>query len=87
MLAILPKLDLLPKEVLDDLAKVGVEIGAERVRGLIQASPADADLLSPFITALERELGMEPRVAREVGEVAEDIRRDLAELREGRAGV
>ena len=86
MLAILPKLDLLPKEVLDDLAKVGVEIGAERVRGLIQASPA-ADLLSPFITALEREMGMEPRVAREVEEVAEDIRRDLAKLREGRAGV
>ena len=38
-------------------------------------------------TALERELGVEPRVAREVEEVAEDIRRDLAESREARAGV
>ena len=36
----------------------------------------------PLSTALELELGVEPRVAQEVREIAEDIRRDLAKLRE-----
>ena len=85
-LAILPELDSLPKDVLDDLVSCSVEVGPERMRELVGASPS-VDILLPLTTALERELGMEPRVAREVGEVAEDIRRDLAELREGRAGV
>ena len=85
-LAILPELDSLPKDVLDDLVSCSVEVGAERMLELVGASPA-AELLLPLTTALERELGMEPRVAREVEEVAEDIRRDLAKLREGRAGV
>ena len=85
MLAILPKLDPLPGEILNALAEFVVEIGAERMRELIQASPA-ADLLLPLTTALEWELGLEPRVAREVEEVAEDIRRDLGKLREARAG-
>ena len=85
MLAILPKLDPLPGEILDALAEFVVEIGAERMRELIQASPA-ADLLLPLTTALEWDLGLEPRVAREVEEVAGDIRRDLEKLRDARAG-
>ena len=32
---------------------------------------------------MERELGKEPRVAREVEEVAQDIRKELARMREG----
>ena len=84
MLAILPKLDSLPWEILDALAEFVVEIGAERMRELIQASSA-ADLLLPLTTALEWELGLEPRVAREVEEVAGDIRRGLEKLREARA--
>ena len=36
-----------------------------------QRSPA------PLRTALERELGLEPRLAKEVEEIAEDIRREL----------
>ena len=85
-LAILPDLDSLPKDVLDDLVSCSVEVGAERMLELVGASPS-VDILLPLTTALERELGMEPRVAREVEEVAEDIRRDLAKLREGRVGV
>ena len=50
-----------------------IEIGSERMVELIQASPS-ANLLLPLTTALEQELGREPRVAREVAEVAEDIR-------------
>ena len=84
-LAILPELDSLPKDVLDDLASCSIEVGAERMLELVGASPA-AELLLPLTTALERELGMESRVAREVEEVAEDIRRDLARLREGCSG-
>ena len=84
MLAILPKLDPLSREHMDALVEFSVEIGAERMRGLVQASPA-ADLLSPLTTALEWELGLEPRVAREIEEIAKDIRRDLGRAREARA--
>ena len=83
MLAILPKLDSLPSAVLHALTALSVDLGPVRMRELIQASPA-ADLLLPLTTALEWELGLEPRVAREVEEVAEDIRRDLAKLKEDR---
>ena len=84
VLAILPKLGPLPTESLDALVEFIIDIGAERMRELIQASPA-AELLLPLTTALEWELGLTPRVAREVEEVAGDIRRRLEELREARA--
>ncbi len=85
MLAVLPRLDAFPKEVLDGLSRIAVALGEERTRDLIQASPA-ADLLLPLTTALEKSLGEEPRVAKEVEEVAEDIRRDLEELRKSMTG-
>ena len=81
ILTILPNLDSLPKEGLDALMAFSIEIGLERMVDLIQAS-ASANLLLPLTTALEQELGREPRVALEVAEVAEDIRKDLARLRE-----
>ena len=81
ILTILPDLDSLPKESLDALMAFSIEIGLERMVELIQASPS-ANLLLPLTTALEQELGHEPRVALEVAEVAEDIRKDLARLRE-----
>ena len=84
MLAILPELDSLPSAVLHTLMNFSIDLGPTRMRELVQASPA-ADLLLPLTTALEWELGLEPRVAREVEEVAQDIRRDLAKLKEARA--
>ena len=81
VLALLPEIGSLPKENLDALMFFSVALGAERMREFIKSSPS-ANLLLPLTTALERELGLEPRVAREVEEVAEDIRRDLANLRE-----
>ena len=51
---------------------------------LIKSSPA-GDLLLPLSTALERELGLEPRVARGVEEIAEDIRRELLDWRKNEA--
>ena len=81
ILTILPNLDSLPKESLEELMTFSIEIGPERMVELIQTSPS-ANLLLPLTTALEQELGHEPRVALEVAEVAEDIRKDLARLRE-----
>ena len=75
-LSILPELNMLPRDVLEALADLAVGVGPERMCDLIRSSPA-GDLLLPLRTALERELGLEPRVAREVEEIAEDIRREL----------
>ena len=83
-LSILPELNILPRDVLVALADLSAGIGPERMCDLIKASPA-GDLLLPLRTALERELGLEPRVAREVEEVAEDIRRELLARPNGKA--
>ena len=65
------------------LMDFSVALGPQRMRELIQASRS-ANLLLPLTTALERELGLEPRVAREVEEVARDIQQKLAELKANR---
>ena len=80
VLAMLPSLTSLPKDALDMLSELAVDLGPAQVRDLIQGSPA-AELLLPVTVALERELGLDPRVAKEIEEVAEDIRRDMAEYR------
>ena len=84
LLEIVPELDFLPRNVIDWVMTVCIDLGPARMRELILASPA-ADLLLPLTTALEWELGLEPRVAQEVEEVARDVQRDLAELREAHA--
>lgn len=80
LLAILSEVGSLSKEHLYTFMTFSIEIGSERMRDLIQASSA-ATLLLPLTTALERELGLDPRVALEIMEVAEDIRLDLAKLK------
>ncbi|MDE0702359.1 MAG: tetratricopeptide repeat protein [Rhodospirillaceae bacterium] len=75
-LSILPELKMLPRGALVALADLSAGVGLERMCDLIEASPG-GELLLPLRTALQRELGLEPRVAREVEEVAEDIRREL----------
>ena len=81
LLAILVKLDSLPRKILDGLMTFCIDLGPVRMRELILASPA-AHLLLPLTTALAWEIGLEPRVPQEVEEVARDIRRDLAKLRD-----
>ncbi len=66
--------------LIETLMKVSVDLGPAQVRDIIQASPA-ASLLLPLKTALEQEMGLAPRVAREVAEVVDDIRQRLATLR------
>ena len=80
MLALLPEHGSLSGEVVDPLIDCTVELGPARMRELIAGSPSAA-LLLPLLTALEEELGIKPRVAREVEEVAQDIRKELARRR------
>ena len=62
------------------LMNISVGLGSAPVREMIRASPA-ANMLLPLTTALEREMGLAPRVAREIEEVANDIRMRLATLK------
>ena len=82
ILVLLPALDKFPKEVMDLLMGYSIELGPERLHELIEASPSAA-LLLPLMTALEEDLGLEPRVAQEVEAVAADIRADLEKLKAG----
>ena len=66
----------LPRDVVPTLMELTVELGPERMRELIAGSRA-ATLLRPLLVALEGELGLESRVAREVEEVALDLRKEL----------
>ena len=86
ILALLPDMSVLPKEILDALEWLGHAIGPEWLRELIVASPS-AGLLLPLTTALEGELGIESRVAREVEEVAEDIRQDFTKMERSWTGA
>ena len=81
ILHILPRFDPLPAERFYELMHVSIELGPESMIELVQGSPS-AKLLLPFTTALEQELDRTPRVAQEVAEVARDIRRNLAILRD-----
>lgn len=56
-------------------------LGIDQLAVLIRESPA-ADHLLPLTTALELEMGEEPRVAIEVRRVAEDMQQELAKIRE-----
>ena len=80
ILEILPELDSLPWGFIETLVDFGVELGLERMRELIAGSRS-ATLLQPLVVALEQELGIESQVAREVEEVARDIRKNLARRR------
>ena len=80
VLSTLPAIDCLPDSAVRALAVFSVHLGPACVLDLIQRSPA-ADLLLPLVTALQQEVGLKPRVAREVDEVAQDIRKELAKFR------
>ena len=82
LLAVVPRLDS-PKRAIGALLRFCIVLGSEHMRELIQVSPA-ADLWRPLTTALEREMGLAPRVPEEISEVAEDIRKTLAKMREAR---
>ena len=65
--------------LIQGLVTLAVISGQSRALNLIRASPA-ADLLLPLVTALQQELGQETHVAKEVDEVAADVRSNMAKL-------
>ena len=81
MLACVPDPEDLPRRIVDAMGYYVVGVGPARALELIQESPA-AQILLPLVTALQQELGQTPQVAKEVQEIAQDIRRKLAELQE-----
>ena len=83
-LDLLPEIDGLPETYLDELVSICVDFGLGRMRTLMRASQA-AHLLLPVTTALELEIGIEPRVAVEIMEVAQDIRRRYPKLAENKS--
>ena len=85
ILVALTEIGTLPKELLQTLMEFSVGIGYRRMRKLIEASPS-ATLLSALTTALALEEGLKPRVAREVEEVAADIRQTLRSLTQNSTG-
>ena len=82
-LELLPESDTDLGKGIDWLMRFTDDVGCSVVLDLVKRSSAK-NLLLPLATALEQELGREPRVAIEVMEVASDIRRDLQKLREDR---
>ena len=82
MLTVLANVETVPREHIRALMEFSVHLGPRRLRELVEAS-SSAALLLPFTTALAQEDGVQPRVAREVEEVATDIRNELKTVREG----
>ncbi len=81
MLELMPRFEVLPSMSIEGLLAFTVRFGPKRVLALVEESPA-VNCLFPLVTALRQESGLETKVAREVGEVAKDIRLSLARLRE-----
>ena len=71
------------ERLLTALMEFSIELGPARMNELIQGSPA-SPLLLPLATALEQELDLTPRVAQEVNEVAQDIRKELKDIRDAK---
>lgn len=79
-LKMLAELDKLEAFSVDRLISISLFLEPLRMAALIRESGADR-LLLPLVVGLELEGGEAPRVAREVEEVAGDVRRKLAERR------
>ena len=80
ILKTLPQLAAMPATSIQSLMAATCTLGPDRVASLIRESPSASHLL-PLTTALDWEMGKEPRVALEVRRVAKDMRRELSEIR------
>lgn len=77
-LNILPDTHLGAGTVTKILVEYAIVRGTNEVLEMVRQSPS-ADLLRPLTVALELESGLQPLVAKEIEEVAEDIRKDFRE--------
>ena len=85
ILRTVPLLSAVPAGTIQTLMVASIALGVDRMASLIRESPS-ADHLLPLTTALDSEMGKEPRIAIEIQEVAEDMRRELAEVRKQLSG-
>ena len=76
----LPDSDAPLRLAINQLVLFGVRLGLDQVLTSIEESPS-AKLLLPLSTALAQELGRNPRVSKEVAEVAHDLRDEIARVR------
>ncbi len=79
-LVLLPESDAPLHLAINQLVLYAARLGVDQVLASIEQSPS-ADLLLPLSTALAQELGRNPRVSKEVAEVARDLRDDIAKVR------
>ena len=80
ILLALPRLPVIPPRSIRSLMAASFALGIDRMASLVRESPSARHLL-PLTTALDWEMGKEPRVAIEVRQVAQDMRRELADIR------
>ncbi|MCY4572421.1 MAG: tetratricopeptide repeat protein [Gemmatimonadetes bacterium] len=80
ILRTVPLLSAMPAGTIQTLMVASIALGIDRMASLIRESPSAGHLL-PLTTALDWEMGKQPRVAMEVREVARDMRDELAEIR------
>lgn len=80
ILGILPQLATIPARTIRCFMVASIGLGNEQMALLIRESPS-ADRLLALTTALDLEMGDEPRVAKEIRDVAEDLQQELAEMR------
>ena len=81
ILQTLPRVGSIQATSIRSLMAASFALGADRLAALIRGSPA-ANHLLPLTTALDWATGKDPRVAAEVRKVAEDMQRELVEVRE-----
>ena len=79
-LVLLPESDAPLDLAINRLVLFGARLGGDQVLASIERSPS-ADLMLPLSTALAQELGRNPRVSKEVAEVARDLRDHIAKVR------
>ena len=85
MLENLPTVQALRKTALETVMQLCRAIGPNEAIELLQTSSA-RDLLMPLTVALQRRIGLQPRVAREVDEVARDIQKRLEQAASAQPG-
>ncbi len=78
----LPEIEEYPSDAINTLISFCAHVGPAHALQLIQKSPS-SNFLIPLVTALQWELGEQPRVALEVEEVAKDIRGRLSDAVNG----
>ena len=82
LLSCISLLDSVNQGSIEALSRFSAVAGVDQALQLIEAS-GTTGLLFPLVTALQQEMGEETHVAKEVDEVASDVRRHLVELRAG----